>query len=358
MADYNKYISGAGSYPVAPNTSVEQYMASRPDLSGDWWQRIAAYEAAGGMTNTANIHYKDWSKFHMSYLNWKDQQINEYNAKLKDWELAQNSPLSQSEYLESAGYNRNWLNGGLSNPVQTEPYAPIQSDRQPVDPFSNVMGMVGSLVQLMQQSAQYYDTMAGAELKQSQAARIDQVSPLDQLLKELNGAEKYTRLYGNPDNPLSGVGIHQLNSGQMIQLALPDPESFSNQMLRLNLHAQGLSNTLRGLSVEQQDYYLKQLQPLEKIWQENVNSFLQGNVDFQQMELDVRRASQAFLVEHSKDFALQKWLQGWVNIGSDVIGSLVDIISPFKGLIGKTKKQGITETYDGDGVLKGVTISK
>lgn len=142
----------------------------------------------------------------------------------------------------------------------------------------------------------------------------------------------------------------------MVQLALPDPQAFSNKMLRLNLNAQGLQNSLRGLSIQEQQYYLKELQPLEKVWQDKVNSFLQGNIDFQQMELEVRNESQEFLKKHSKDFALQKWLKGWVDIGSDVIGSIVDIITPFKGLIGKSK--GIRESYDGDGVLKGVTISK
>lgn len=356
MPEVSKYLSGAGPYPIAPNTSVEQYMSTRPDLQGDWWQTIAGYEASGGMTNSLNIHYKDWAKFHMAYENWKTQQLNVYNAALKDWETAQNSPLSQSEYLEAAGYNRNWLNGGVNNPVQTEAYAPIESSSKPVDPFSNIMGMVGSIAQIMQQGAQYYDTLAGANLKQSQAARIDAQSPLDQLLKELTGAEQYSRLYGDPENPLSGVGVHQLNSGQMLQLSLPDPAAYSNKMLRLNFEAQGLQNTLRGLSVDEQRYYNTQLQPLQKIWQDKVNSFLQGSIDFQQMEKQVREASQDFLVEHSKDFALQKWLKGWVDIGAEFVGALSDIISPFKGLFGKGR--GIREIYDGDGVLKGVTVSK
>lgn len=356
MSDVSKYISGAGPYPVAPNTSVSAYMDTRPDLYSDWWQTVANIEANGGMTNNLNIYYKDWSRFHRDYESWKMQKTNEYNALLKDWQVAQNSPLSQSEYLEAAGYNRNWLQGGVNTPVETAPYAPMQSEQKPIDPFGNIIGFVGSLVQIMQQGAQYYDTIAGAELKQSQAARIDAVSPLDQLLKELTGAEQYSRLYGDPSNPLGGVGVHQLNSGQMLELSLPDAQSYSNKMLRLNLQSIGLQNTFRSLSVDEQRYYNKELQPLQKIWQDKMNSFLQGTIDFQQMEKQVRDASQSFLVEHSKDFALQKWLKGWVDIGSEVIGSLVDIVSPFKGLFGKNK--GIRESYDGNGELKGVTISK
>ena len=356
MSDVSKYLSGAGPYPVAPNTSVQEFMNTHPEYNGDWWNTIAGFEASGGMKNSLNPHYKDWSSFHIRYEDWKNKQLNAYNASLKDWETAQNSPLSNSEYLEAAGYNRNWLNGGVNNPVQTEPYAPIQSNTQPVDPFGNVMGMVGSLIQIMQQGAQYYDTLAGANLKQSQAARIDAISPLDQLVKELTGAEEYARIYGDPENPLTGVGTHFLNSGQMVQLALPDPQAYSNRMLRLNLKAQGLQNSLRSLSVDEQRYYINQLQPLQKIWQEKINEYLQGTVDFQQMEKAVREASQSFLVEHSKDFALQKWLKGWVDIGSEFVGAISNIINPFKGLIGKGK--GIRESYDGDGVLTGVTVSK
>ena len=308
------------------------------------------------MTNSLNPYYKDWSQFHMQYEGWKQQQLNEYNALLKDWEVAQNSPLSQSEYLEAAGYNRNWLNGSVNNPIETTPYAPIQSEQHPVDPFGNIMGMVGSLVQILQQGAQYADTIAGANLKQSQADRIDAISPLDQLLKELTGAEEYTRLYGDPSNPLSGVGVHQLNSGQLVQLSLPDAQSYSQKLLRLNLSAQSLQNTLRSLSSAEQKYYLENLQPLEKIWQDNMNAFLEGSVDLQEMERDVRKASQEFLVSHSKDFALQKWLSGWANIGSDMISSIVGIASPLKGLIGKNK--GIREHFDAGGVLQGVTISR
>ena len=105
MAKQDSYVTGVGPYPVAPDTSVAAFWAAHPELDSKHNRTLLA--GGEGRSNEWFWNAKDAQQLINAYSQFVLQGQNQYNADVKNWETQYNTPLNQSELLESAGYNRN-----------------------------------------------------------------------------------------------------------------------------------------------------------------------------------------------------------------------------------------------------------
>lgn len=123
--------------PVAPNTSVEQFLQETGNNSW-WYQNI-------GMGKGMSRYYDQWVQ----------NKENAYNAKVKEYENWYNSYQNQKNMLMSAGYNPNYA--GISNSAGSVGSAGTYTTRpasgnDALDNFSQVLGLMGQATGITSQT--------------------------------------------------------------------------------------------------------------------------------------------------------------------------------------------------------------
>lgn len=353
MAEQNAYVTGVGEYPVAPDTSIEAFLQ---EYEGGYYNTPYRKRLLQSDEPSWGWESNDFYNMRAAYDSWVAQRTNKFNADVKQWEIKYKTPLNQSELLESAGYNRNWIQGAEGSQVEAGDPLPIRSaggvDYNPADQLLNFMD---SAVSLVDRFAAVKDSLAGSDLKNAQASQIRALTPMKEFLGTLRGTQDYMKLFGNEAG--SSMGVLPLPSGNLIDFALPNNEdSIFYNLLKLQNTQYDLNNQRTRLSNSQLQKVNEIILPLQEEIYKKQTALLDGSITFQTFENEVRAAAQDYLVTHAKDFAVQKYISGWVDMGVDVIGALAPFITPFLGNSGKVG-QVVKEIFDGNGEITGGSIT-
>lgn len=338
MAELDSYVTGVGPYPTAPNTSVEQFLSEHPIYTSGspggnrWWQDIANVVSAGQEYPALNVHYRDYLSFRRQYDDWVTGKTNEYNALVKTWEAAQKSPLNESELLEAAGYNRNWLQGAANSGV--EAYGPMESavsrgGEGSADPTSSILS-------ILQQSQAVVDSVLNARQKvadinktETETATMQEMLPFRQIGPYMKGIKDFNEIYGRPTSDFNYFPITP-NSG--ITFNRWPEESYYNTMLELRKDMMYTQELGLRLNNQQRSQVVHTLMPLQAEIYRVQKSLLNGQLSMQNFEKELREITQPYLKRYSPKYISQQYISNWIKLTVDssvAVGRLIFDISKF-----------------------------
>lgn len=321
---YDSYDTSQGA-PQAPDTSA------------------AAYSAATGKSKFLSALFPQLT----GRDSWAQDITNSYNKVNTDYGNWYESAEHQRELLEQAGYNAQYANGQLSNGYSPNSPASYQNVKSPVEDtllnpqtylnlaLSAIGIQKGNLelqnLALQNQGIGFNNQILGARANYAEktlGSKLDyQILRNQGLIYNQNG---YTSKPGESY-------ISEMWNGSGLKYIAPEMNSpIQTQQLKtiqtIN-NLQGL-NRLNNLKSSEKRYYIEHVLPYAK-------SLMKLNLDQAQFE-------------YQMDKKFGAWERA-VGIGSDIIGSAVDIaslFSPFgafgKGLKGRNFTKEYWDTYTGE----------
>lgn len=366
MAQQDAYTTGVGPYPVAPDTSVDAFLNAHPVYNQDnYWRNLLQQQQRDWIWER-----DDFNEIHSLYDSWIMQQNNSYNALVKDWETKYNTPLNQSELLEAAGYNRNWLQGATNSTAAAAPpveggntggYAkPLGLADALINGISSVQSGIMNFLGMSQQLADLRMKDAQIENINANTAYVEAGIPLRGSMEELNraniplkGSQKsYYDVRTEKEQVLTpyqmvgpylqavkeaanlGLGDNLVlpffDSSRFplldnsILLSGPASDSFFRNMQNLMVANQKLENQGIRLSNEQKAIINKDFLPYQKKCLELQTKLMQGEITLQDYEKSISKANKE-IIDATKDSAI-KYLndvngQAWLNV-VDSLGKL------------------------------------
>lgn len=347
ITDSSAYLGNVGPYPTAPDVTHEAFIQHMIDIGqlDPRWRSKWLYHLTTDDPAPLGVDWNQWRSQRALYDQWSKNLTNKYAADVKTWEAAHNSPLSQSELLESAGYNRNWLQGASGSQVQASDYMPTPSDNAPrTSPLQQFGAMSDLLLKSMQAVMGIRQQQADIDLKEAQANRIDTMIPYDMVQAYFRGLEGKNKWYG-PSDPGTAdyfqVGRDSRGNYQGITFY---GTGYDNHGMRLMSQVETM-NSLRAqlmmLSREQQGFILSKLLP----FQDDMNKLLmkaqETSLTFAEWDAEVRKAAQSKLVEYAGKGVEQQYILNYVNAGLNAIRTIGGLIIGAKGLNLKFKDFGL-----------------
>lgn len=332
MAEQNSYVTGVGEYPVAPDTSVNAFFASRPDLDTKLNRKLLA--GGEGRTNEWFWLRDDAQNLINYYSQFVTNAKNQYDADKKNWETQYNTPLNQSELLESAGYNRNWLEGAANSNATSSDYMPSGgSPTVKSDPMAQIGEMINfsesvlnSILGFQKGEAEVNNLKANTNLLNERAITEQEMRPFNMAPKYYSAMKEHNEMYGTfnelfhmPFTPSSGITFQGIPS-----------DSYYNKMLTYKVNAAGLYNAGMQLNNSQKSYVRKTLMPIQYQMATAQKKYLDGLLTVQQFDKELRRAVQPAMLKYAPLTPAQKYIQGWINTGLDVIKTGAEIFFDFK----------------------------
>lgn len=338
MAELDSYVTGVGPYPTAPNTSVQQFLSEHPEYTNGssggnkWWSDIANVVSAGQEYPALNVHYRDYLSFRRQYDDWVNGKTNEYNALVKTWEAAQKSPLNESELLEAAGYNRNWLQGAANSGVDSSgPINPMlsRSGEGSADPMASIFS-------ILQQSQAIVDTVLEARQKmadinktETETETMQEMLPFRQIGPYMKGIKEYNEIYGRPKGDFTYFPITP-NSG--ITFNRWPEQSYYNTMLNLRKDMMYTQELGLRLNNQQKSQVVHTLLPLQAEIYRVQKSLLDGQLSMQNFEKKLREITQPALEKYSPKMISQQYISNWVKLAvnsSVAVGRMIFDINKF-----------------------------
>ena len=331
MAEINSYVTGVGPYPTAPNTSVQQFLNEHPEYTNGssggnkWWSDIANVVSSGQDYPSLNVHYKDWLSFRRQYDDWVAGKTLSYNSLVKTWEAAQKSPLNQSELLEAAGYNRNWLQGAVNSGVDAAPpVEPVLSNsgQGNADPTQQIFQMLSfgesvlnSILSFQKGQAEIQNVQANTKLLNERAITEEEMRPFNIAPKYYKAMKEHNEMYGAFDELYHMP--YTVGSGITFQ-GIPE-DSYYNKMLDAKLSAAKLYYQGLRLNNHQKRYVLHTLMPIQKAMFDLQSKFMKGQLDLQEFDLGLRRVTQPAMLKYAPKMPAQQYIQGWLHTGLDFL---------------------------------------
>lgn len=322
--------TSVGSYPVAPDTSINAFLSANPGLDSRRHRRWLE-----GYYNTFTPMSK-FSKINQQYESWKLSEMNKYDSLLKNWEAAYKSPYTQSELLEAAGYNRNWLQGASNSAVDTNTYSATPSEHQPqfVDRFSSGLGFA---MQGIQAYTAIKDTMASADLKEAQAEQIRELTPYKLAQKFFDVMPQYSDWYGF--DPGSQMSYFEASPGHGITMATPNSgafaltgRNFQLQLRDLTLQNMRLRKEYLNFSNKEKKYVYDNILPIQKEITDLQRQYFQGNLDLLDYQKRAAKVRTEVVEKFSMKGAQQQFILGYVNAALKGVELGIDAFTSFKRL--------------------------
>ena len=332
MAEQNAYVTGVGSYPVAPDTSVNAFFAANPDLDNDRNRKLLA----GGEGRSSEWFWNttDAQNLINSYSQFVNNLTNQYDADKKNWETRYNTPLNQSELLESAGYNRNWLQGAANSNASVSDYLPSGgSPTVKTDPMAQIgeminfsEGVLNTILGFQKNEAEVDNLQANTQLLKEKAISEQEMRPFNMAPKYYGAMKAHNEMYGSV-NELFHMP-YSTSTGITFQ-GIPE-DSYYNKMLNAKLSAAKLYNSGLQLTNSQKSYVRKTLMPIQYKMATLQKSYLEGQLSIQQFDKQLRQAVQPAMLKYAPKSPAQQYIQGWINTGLNVIKTGADIFFDFK----------------------------
>ena len=334
MAKQDSYVTGVGPYPVAPDTSVAAFWAAHPELDSKHNRTLLA--GGEGRSNEWFWNAKDAQQLINAYSQFVLQGQNQYNADVKNWETQYNTPLNQSELLESAGYNRNWLQGAANSNASASDYFP--SGGSPTvkdDPMGQIgqminytEGVLQSFLGFQKGEAEVDNLEASTNLLKEKAISEENMRPFRMAPLYYGALKSHNEMYGAPNELFyqefrPGVGITYQGMPQ---------QSFYNTMLSAKLAAAKLYNQGLQLNNSQKSYVRKTLMPIQYQIFNAQKKLFDGQLTLQGYDKALRQAVQPAMLKYAPKTPAQQYINGWINTGLNVFKTGADVLFNFKNL--------------------------
>lgn len=327
MAYSDSYVTGAGEYPVAPNTTVEAYFQANPQYDNSRYRTLLMKDKA-----TWTWDEKDWSFIRSNYDKWVQDLNNNYLADVEHWKTRYQTPLNQSELLEAAGYNRNWLEGASNSAPDVQAVEPSSGNAgiNSYNPAQNIFASLQALNAAIGSAASISDVMASVDLKEAQAEKIRHTLPFDlsnryfpilEKAKEHGLLSSSDEIYHFEAKPGFGVDLYQ---GR--------PFNYFDSMMNLNKDVAMLRNASLGLTNEQKLWILNTMNPINKRIAENQEKLLKGSKTLQDYSIELNKIllplQKVYLPKGMKQEYWLKYVSAAGNLASQIGG----LIAKFKGI--------------------------
>lgn len=327
--------------PVQPDTSVGAFLQENPD-----WQGKERYLYGDPQWIWEQ---KDHSAINAAYDSWKQRRENQYKA---DYEAFQNyyeGYLNQSEMLEAAGYNRNWLGsspGAASHPMD---FTPSDGPRRALVQ-NTPMEMIGAAGQAAGMALDLYGRLADVKVKNAQVDNIKAqadytkaMTPFRLTKSYFEVLPEYLKWYpGQADwSTLHGGGLASFGTdmNHQISFQVPHPDSQGRKMLNnvlafqeLQKSAASLSNEYRRLSVSEKNYANSYIQPLSFELMSLQKSLYEGQISMQDVEKAIKQKQKEIFERFGEKEAVQNYVKGWVDLSLAVVREGVNAYSSIRGL--------------------------
>lgn len=326
--------------PVQPDTSVGAFLQENPD-----WQGKERYLYGDPQWIWEQ---KDHSAINAAYDSWKQRRENQYKA---DYEAFQNyyeGYLNQSEMLEAAGYNRNWLGsspGAASHPMD---FTPSDGPRRGVVQ-NTPMEMVGAAASAAGMALDLYGRLADVKVKNAQVDNIKaqadytkSMTPFRLVKSYFESLPEYLKWYPDlaKDATKFGGNLGIFGpAGHEVTYQIPSMDSQGRKMLgnmldlqNLQKNAFTLQNEYRRLSNQEKIFVNDSILPLQKLLLDHQEKLLTGQESIQDLEKSILQKKKDIYQKYGDKQAVQQYVNGWVNMALSTIRTGVDAYSSIRGL--------------------------
>lgn len=326
--------------PVQPDTSVGAFIQENPDWQGkerflygdpQWiWEQ------------------KDHSAINAAYDSWKQRKGNQYKA---DYEAFQNyyeGYLNQSEMLEAAGYNRNWLGsspGASSHPMD---FTPSEGPRH-AQVQNTPMELLGAAAQTAGIALDLYGRLADVKVKNAQVDNVKAqteftraMTPFRVVKSYFDSLPEYLKWYPDQAEDATKFGGRLAlfgPPGNQVSYQIPVPDSQGRKMLgnmldfqNLQKNALTLQNEYRRLSNKEKIFVNDSILPLQKVILDHQANILSGQESMQELEKAILQKKKEIYQKYGDKQAVQQYVNGWVNMALSTIRTGVDAYSSIRGL--------------------------
>lgn len=327
MAVLDSYVTGAGEYPVAPNTSVDAFLTSFPEYNSQRYRHLLMQESPKWITDE-----KDWNFIRSKYDSWYTDLNNQYLATVERWKTRYQTPLNQSELLAAAGYNRNWLQGASGSMPDVQPVDPGIHDAgiNSFDPSEQVMSGLQALSSALGQAAQISDVMASRDLKEAQADRLRAMTPFDLSRKYfpiLEKAKEHGLLSPGDEmyyfTPVAGQGVELYNGA---------PGSYFDTVMSLNKDIMTLRRGSLSLSNQQREWMLKTMNPVNEKISLLQRDLLEGTKSLQDYNIELESIIQPLKKEYIPKGMKQNYWLTYVTAAGNLAAQIGGLIAKFRGI--------------------------
>lgn len=327
MAVQDSYTTGVGPYPVAPNTSVDAFLRSFPDYNTDRYRQLLMQESPKWITDE-----KDWNFIRSKYDSWYADLNNQHLANVERWKSAYQSPLNQSELLEAAGYNRNWLQGASGSMPDVQPVQPGLHDAgvNEFDPAAQVANGVQAFAGMLSQAAQISDTFASRDLKQAQAERLRSSLPFDLSGKYFPILEKLKEHgYLSTD---TDVYHFEPAQGQGVDIYPGLPGNFYDSMMALQKDIMTLRKGGIKLNNDQRSWVIKTMNPINEEIARLQKSLLDGTKTLQDYNVELEGIIQPLKKVYIPKGMKQNYWLTYVTAAGNLAAQIGGLIAKFKSI--------------------------
>lgn len=327
MAVQDSYVTGVGEYPVAPNTSVDAFLSTFPEYDTQRYRKLLMQESPKWLTDE-----KDWNFIRSKYDSWYTDLNNQHLATVERWKTKYQTPLNQSELLEAAGYNRNWLQGASGSMPDVQPVDPGIHDAgvNQFDPADQVMQGLQALTAALGQAAQISDVMASRDLKQAQADRINMSLPFDLSRKYFPILEKAKEHgYLSPEDefyhftPVAGQGVDLYNGVR---------GSYFDSVMGLNKDIMTLRKGSLKLSNDQKQWIISTMNPINERIALLQEELLKGTKTLQDYNVELEGIIQPLKKIYIPKGMKQNYWLTYVTAAANLAAQIGGLIAQFKGL--------------------------
>lgn len=338
--------------PVAPDTSVGAFIASHPEYQG---KERYLYGSPQWIWEQ-----KPHAEINSVYDSWKAQLDNAYAQEMEVYKNGYNSYVNQSDMLEAAGYNRNWLGSAPAATPSSYSFTPSENPRQTGNPVTAPMAFLGAAGAASNMALDLYGKIADVRLKgaqtdnlEAQAAATRNLLPFRLTKSYFDSLPEYMKWYGFGE----GENMAYFQSGgpgQGITFQKPMPGSYGNRVMdyflrfkELENQGKDLSNQFQALSNQEKSYVIKHIQPLQKIYMrgqialaaaqrkaaiaqanlsDNQSGYWYAQHQIMSVEQERRKLAKEMEEEKLRIFkeygmseAQQRYINNWVNTGLNAV---------------------------------------
>lgn len=327
MAYSDSYVTGAGEYPVAPNTTVEAYFQANPQYDNSRYRTLLMKDKA-----TWTWDEKDWSFIRSNYDKWVQDLNNNYLADVEHWKTRYQTPLNQSELLEAAGYNRNWLEGASNSAPDIQAVEPSSGNAgiNSYNPAQNIFASLQALNSAIGSAASISDVMASVDLKEAQAQKIRQTLPFElsnRYFPILEKAKEHGLLRPEDEmyhfESVPGLGVDLYNGS---------PSNYFDTMMSLNKDVASLRKESINLSNKQKRWIIDTMNPINKRISELQEGLLQGTKTLQDYNVELEGIIQPLKKVYIPKGMKQNYWLTYVSAAGNLASQIGGLIAKFKGL--------------------------
>lgn len=293
----------ASTTPLSYQTTMPEY----PDVSYQAW--VNKYNLGNSFKIQGNGYDADFGRFghsiaawangYPSYETWRTNMLDEYNAALSAYNTWLSSGAGIRASAESGEYNPSYFQAGSSNasPLNYQDVSAGSGFSEMAQGVSGIINFVMALQGLRMKSAQ----LRGIDLANEKLAIENKYLPdllsnkrtkgflSNDALELLNTVELASRFGDLGTDMISPSGKHTYNlsgvsKGLQYQTAVQDLS-----LVKATGVLRKAQSDMMNWSEKEKKFYVENMQQIEKDILNGKLSYINGQVDFQQMEQDLRK---------------------------------------------------------------------